>query len=803
VITNPVYGIEPWCLTECELDLDLLAQSESVFALSNGHIGLRGNLDEGEPYGLPGTYLNSVYEVRPLPYAEAGYGYPEDGQTVINVTNGKLIRLLVNDEPLDIRYGTLHHHERVLDFRAGTLTRRFEWSSPAGARVRVTSVRMVSLTQRAIAAIRYTVEPVSDGPLRLVLQSELVANEEVPRPSRDPRAAVVLSEPLVSEDHQTSDHGRAGAVLVHRTRASGLRIAAGMSHEITGPARMAESTESFRDLARTAVAAEVGPGESLGLVKYIAYGWSSQRSRPALHDQIVGAIAAARLTGWDGLLAEQRSYLDEFWAGADVMVEGDAQIQQAVRFGLFHILQAGARAEFRPIAAKGLTGTGYDGHTFWDTETFVLPVLTYTHPQAAGDALRWRHAVMDDAKQRAADLGLAGAAFPWRTIRGQECSSYWPAGTAAFHINADIADAVVRYMDATKDECFESEAGLPILVETARLWRSLGQHDASGRFRIDGVTGPDEYSAVKDNNVYTNLMAQLNLLAAADISEKRPERAGELGVTTEETASWRDAAKSMYIPYDERLGVHAQHEEFTDYARWDFENTPESNYPLLLHYPYFQLYRKQVVKQADLVLAMQLRPDAFTYEEKVRNFAYYEAITVRDSSLSACTQAVIAAEVGQLDLAYDYLAEAALMDLQDREHNTKDGLHMASLAGAWTALVGGFGGMRCGPDKASDTDTPEDTEDIAYRLSFSPRLPPGLTALSFRLRYRARLLCVEVRDQQATYRLISGDPISVHHHGQSFTLGEDPVELDIPLIEGVPRPAQPHGRAPQPHRTRS
>ena len=216
-----------------------------------------------------------------------------------------------------------------------------------------------------------------------------------------------------------------------------------MSHEITGPEKKACRTESHPDLGRVTVATEVAPGEQLNIVKYIGYGWSSQRSKPAIIDQIVGALAAAHLTGWEGLLAEQRAYLDEFWEGADVEVDGDAEIQQAVRFGLFHILQAGARAEYRPIAAKGLTGSGYDGHTFWDTESFVLPVLMYTQPSAAADALRWRHLVLPEAKQHAADLGLAGAAFPWRTIRGQECSGYWPAGTAAFHINADIADAVV------------------------------------------------------------------------------------------------------------------------------------------------------------------------------------------------------------------------------------------------------------------------------------------------------------------------------------------------------------------------
>jgi alpha,alpha-trehalose phosphorylase len=779
MIKQSAYGTEPWRLVEQRLDLSLLAQSESIFALSNGHIGLRGNLDEGDPHGLPGSYLNSVYEVRPLPYAEAGYGFPDDGQTVINVTNGKIIRLLVDDEPFDIRYGTLHSHERILDLRAGTLTRQVDWSSPAGARVKVTSVRMVSLTQRAIAAISYTVEPV-DSKLRLVLQSELVANEELPQAGKDPRLSAILQNPLVSEAHESSEGTPPRALLVHKTRVSGLRIAAGMSHEITGPAKMATRNESYPDLGRTTVATQVAPGEQLHIVKYIGYGWSSGRSRPALMDQVAGALAAAHLTGWDGLLAEQQQYLDEFWEGADVEVDGDAEIQQAVRFGLFHILQAGARAEFRPIAAKGLTGTGYDGHTFWDTESFVLPVLMYTHPSAAADALRWRHSVLDYAREHATDLNLAGAAFPWRTIRGQECSGYWPAGTAAFHINADIADAVIRYLDATEDTQFETEVGLELLVETARLWRSLGQHDAMGRFRIEGVTGPDEYSAVKDNNIYTNLMAQRNLSCAAELALRMPADADRLGVTTEEAAAWRDAAAAMYIPFDERLGVHPQHEGFTDYARWDFKNTPEDHYPLLLHYPYFQLYRKQVVKQADLVLAMYLRSEAFTPEQKARNFAYYEPITVRDSSLSACTQSVVAAEVGQLDLAHDYLAEAALMDLRDVEHNTSDGVHMASLAGAWMALVAGFGGMRAG----------------SGALSFSPHLPSGLTELKFRLRYRGRKLKVTIGAERAKYELIDGEPLALIHHGKEFKLGKRPAEHDILPVKAGPPPEQPPGRTP-------
>jgi alpha,alpha-trehalose phosphorylase len=779
MIQHLAFEVEPWAVRETQLDVQRLAQTESVFALANGHIGLRGNLDEGEPFGLPGTYLAGFYEVRPLPYAEPAYGNPEAGQTIINVTNGKIMRLLVEDEPLDIRYGELRRHERVLDLRAGVLRRTLEWVSPAGRAVRITSTRLVSFGQRAVAAIHYEVETL-DGPAAVVVQSELVANETLPRTERDPRAAEVLASPLRSELARTAD---TRAALAHSTSVSGLTMAAAMDHVIDGPPGTEATAESFEDLARLLVSADVAPGEPLRIVKFLAYGWSSQRTLPAILDQVAAALAEARHRGWDGLLAEQRAYLDEFWERADVEIEGDVELQLAVRFGLFHMLQAGARAEKRAIAAKGLTGPGYEGHTFWDTETFVLPVLTYTVPRAARDALHWRHRTLGLAREHAASLGLKGAAFAWRTIWGQECSGYWPAGIAAFHINADIADAVLRYQAAAEDDdAFASEVGLELLVETARLWRSLGHHDAAGGFRIDGVTGPDEYSAIADNNVYTNLMAERNLREAFEAAQRNPQRAAELGVDDEEAAGWRDAAQAMLIPYDEQQRVHAQAEAFTEHEIWDFVATTREQYPLLLHFPYFDLYRKQVVKQADLVLAMHLRGDVFSDEEKARNFAYYERLTVRDSSLSACTQAVLAAEVGHLELAYDYLAETALIDLDDIQHNTRDGLHIASLAGTWIGAVAGFGGMR----------------DHGGILSFTPRLPQALTRLAFRVCFRGRRLMVEVGHKHATYSLLEGASLEIVHHGKTATVAaQRPLRRTIPRAPARETPSQPPGRAPQ------
>jgi alpha,alpha-trehalose phosphorylase len=772
------FATEPWAVRETGVDLTQLGQTESIFALSNGHIGWRANLDEGEPHAISGSYLNGVYEEVPLPYAETAYGYPEAGQSIINVTNGKVIRLLVDDEPFDIRYGNLLAHERVLDLKAGLLTRIAEWESPTHRTVRVRSTRLVSLVHRAVAAIVFEVEPVGTR-MDLVLQSELVANEPVlGKDTDDPRSGEIIESPLVAEFSQPA---RNGAVLIHSTRQSKLRVAAAMDHVVRGPKGLETTVECEPDSARLTVTAGVSPGQRLTLVKFVAYGWSSLRSVPALRSQVEGALASALEHGWTRLARAQRKYLGEYWQRADVELDGDPEVQQAIRFAMFHVLQAAARAEQRAIPAKGLTGPGYDGHTFWDTETFVLPMLTYTAPATVADALQWRHSTLELARKRANDLGHDGCAFPWRTIHGEECSGYWPASTAAVHINADIADAVLRYTTATGDRRFERRFGAELLISTARFWLSLGHFDRGGEFRIDGVTGPDEYSALSDNNTFTNLMAQRNLEAAAASAERNKTVARRMRVSRKEIKGWRAAAKSVYIPYDNELGIHKQASQFTDHDPWDFKGTRPDQYPLFLHFPYFDLYRKQVIKQADIVLAMHLRGDAFTAEQKARNFAYYEALTVRDSSLSSSTQAIIAAEVGHLQLAHDYLGEAALMDLHDLEHNVRDGVHMGSLAGAWLAAVHGLGGMRHHGDK----------------LSFSPRLPPGIRKLRFRVSFLGRLIEVSFDHDRVRYSLLRGSALTFDHCGEAIHLTRE--RGTVRRLEPARRlrePAQPDGRKP-------
>ncbi|MFW0791264.1 glycoside hydrolase family 65 protein [Gordonia sp. CPCC 205333] len=777
-MTTPDHGfdIHPWQLSWRGLNVDMLSVTESLFALSNGHIGLRGSFEEGEPVDMPGTYLNGFYEQRGLPYAESGYGYPESGQTVVNVTDGKIIRLLVEDEPMDLRYGTTVEHERTLDFRTGTLRRETLWTSPTGRTVRIKSERLVSFTKRTIAAIRYEVEPIGED-MKIVVQSDLLANEPVAPPGSDPRLAAALDQPLVSD---LADCRNYWGVLVHHTRKSGLHMAAGMDHEIEFPDRADTFVRAEGDLARLTVAANVPQGTKLVLTKYMGYGWSARRSVPALRAQVDAALAMAVETGWEDLKADQAAYLEDFWHNADIELDGDPELQQAIRFALFHVLQAGARGQSRAIPAKGLTGPGYDGHAFWDTESFVLPMLTYTLPASAGEELRWRHSTLDKARHRAQELSQPGAMFPWRSINGDECSGYWPAGTAGVHVSADIANATARYLRATGDEQFETECGVELLVETARMFAGLGHHDADGGFRIDGVTGPDEYTAIVNNNIFTNLAAQQNLRDAVAAVRRRPEVAAELDVTDAEVAHWVSCADAMVIPYDDKLGVHQQCESFTHLGAWDFEASV-GKYPLLLNYPYYDLYRKQVVKQADLVFAMYTRGDAFTPEQKLRNFDYYYPLTVRDSSLSACCEAIVAAEVGYLDLSYDLMCESVFTDLHDLHKNVSSGLHIAALAGAWMDCVAGFGGMR----------------DFGGQITFAPRLPSRLSYLSFRMVVRDSKIVVAIDRDKATYRLMDGPPIQLAHHGEQFILdGEGPVNLNIPSIVTSDPPKAPVGCEP-------
>jgi alpha,alpha-trehalose phosphorylase len=455
------------------------------------------------------------------------------------------------------------------------------------------------------------------------------------------------------------------------------------------------------------------------------------------------------------------------------------EIQQAIRFNLFHILQASARAEDAGVPAKGLTGQAYEGHYFWDTEIYVLPFLIYTSPRIAKNLLTFRYKMLPQARARARQLGHRGAMFPWRTISGEEASAYYAAGTAQYHINADIMYGLRKYVQATGDESFLRDYGAEMLVETARLWLDLGFYsDAKGgKFCINSVTGPDEYNTVVNNNAYTNLMARENLRYAAQalksLRATSPEAYSVLvhktALEPSEIEAWKRAAESMYVPYDEKLQIIPQDDSFLDREPWDFRNTPSDRYPLLLFYHPLNIYRKQVIKQADVVLAMFLLGNAFSSEAKKRNFEFYDPLTTGDSSLSSCVEAIIAAQVGDSEKAIRYGMAALLMDLADVGGNVKDGCHIASMGGTWMMLAYGLGGMR----------------DDDGMLSFWPRRAPEDNAiLRFPVTYRGQILEVEIGEENVKYTLREGVSLTIRHETEEIQLTRENPASVRPVSSG-------------------
>lgn len=757
----PLYPVEPWRIRELGFDLASAARNETVFSLANGHLGLRGNLEEDAGNVAHGTYINGFYEEAPIAYGEAAYGFARNHQVLLNVADGKRIRLELDGIPVDLASGHLEGHERTLDLRSGVLTRTFRWRSPAGHRLEVVSRRLVSLARPSLASIDYAVTMLEGAAsARLISQLDArVRNQEV---SDDPRVGSHLPDGSLQLVHCAADER--GGFVVQRTRTTRLAIAAAVEHRVdVAPTTGTDPrvTSSASDAGVTFVAeASLVAGQTLRLTKHLAYCTSLDDPEEALVDRAREVLAAIPAAGFDVLAAEQATILDDFWAASDVEIDGDGALQQGVRFNLFSIYLSAGRDGGTSLAAKGLTGEGYEGHYFWDTEIFALPFFVYTQPAIARALLQFRIATLPQARARAAEMSEAGALYPWRTINGHEASAYFPAGTAQYHINADIAYAMAKYVTVTGDRSLLHEGGAEVLFETARLWAGLGAYIPArdGAFCINEVTGPDEYTALVNNNAYTNLMARAHLRYAARVADELAAEApttfarvaGSIGLRPDEIDAWRLAAARMRVPRDPALGVHAQDDSFLDREPWDFAGTPADHHPLLLHYHPLVIYRHQVLKQSDVVLAQVLLASEFTAAEKKRNYDYYDPLTTGDSSLSPCIQSVAAAELGYADEAYRYFMQTARMDLDDVNGNVAHGVHIAAMAGSWVSLVYGFAGLR----------------DDDGRLSFAPRLPRSWGRLAFHLRVGAARLHVDIAADSVTYELEAGDALELAHFGQ-------------------------------------
>ncbi len=756
------YPADPWRFVQTKLSPNFLGRDEAIFTTSNGYMGIRGSYEEDEPVHQRATFINGFHETWPIIYGEEAYGFAKTGQTMIPVTDASVIKLFIDDESFSLRHAYLSEFERSLDFRDGVLRRTLIWDTAAGKQVKVESERLVSFPERHMAAVKYSITLLNDD-AHIALFSDIKCDQiNHQEKGGDPRMDHQMLHEVYSPALQRVDGQR--ILLGHQTKNSGLKVLCGVDHEFHADSEFSIKVRHDDFHGRVTYTGEAPKNSTVTLYKYITYHTSSPvPSFEDLADRAEQTLDRAVSYHYDKLVKLQRDYLDDFWDDSDIEITTtDPQVNQNLRLHLYHILAASARVQNSGIGAKGLTGSGYEGHAFWDMEIYMLPFLIYNLPRVAKNLLIYRYNMLDKAREWAKTLNQEGAMFPWRTITGEEASAFFAAGTAQFHINADIAYAVRKYVEVTGDIEFLELYGAEILVETARLWADLGFFSKSGKFHIHGVTGPDEYSAIVNDNTFTNLMAKDNMLYAYQVVHmlrtNRQESFEFLQRKTKlrdnELEQWLKASENMFVPYNEELGVNPQDSSFLEREKWDLESTPREKFPLLLHYHPLVLYRFQVIKQADVVMAMFLLGHEFSDELKKRNFDYYDPLTTGDSSLSASIQAIVANELGYADLATRYFTYAMFMDIADIGGNVGHGLHLASMGGIWMSVVYGVGGLR----------------DHKGEMHFNPKLNHAITGVSFKMQVRGSRFKVDITPHQTSYSLLEGEPIEIFHRGERIEL---------------------------------
>ena len=767
---QPIYPVEVWDITEQEFQKENNYRNETTFALSNGYIGTRGTFEEAYSFdidtGLEGNFVNGFYESEHIRYGEANFGSPLLSQSLLNLPNLKETRVILDGEEFSMEEGSVESYKRTLHMKEGVLERTLVWCSPKGKKTKIKVNRLVSFARKNIMVIRYEVTPLNyNGSVEFV--SKLCADVENHTRKTNP---IVDYGPFGRRLEKKNLWAKEdGLYYEGETIGSHLTMACGSVHTILSEGEVIEAfwKSEIGDLeASISCTLDGREEETITLEKFVCYSTQLDMPKEKLETYVTEELTRARQEGYSYLEERQKEYMERFWKSADVRIKGNEALQQGIHFNLFHIIQSAGRDGRTGMGAKGLSGEGYEGHYFWDTEMYVLPVLVYTEPEAARHLLDYRYSTLEQARARARILGHEkGALYPWRTINGEEASTYYPLGTAQYHINGDIAYALSLYLQVTGDVEYLKEKGAEMLIETARVWADVGSFAEckGGKYCICDVTGPDEYNVLVDNNFYTNLMARENLRDAVDAVEYLEKHAPKclealeekLKFSKEETLLWKEIIEKMYFPYDEKRQVYPMDDGFMMRKPWDENKIPPEKRAWLYenYHPLF-IMRHRMSKQADAILGMYLHSNLFTKEEIKRNYDFYQEVTLHHSSLSTCIFGIVACSIGYLKEGYEYFSQSARMDLDDYHNNFYAGIHAANMAGTWQAIVNGFAGVRCQQSK----------------LRFEPSIPEEWEEYAFRLRFRGTLLEIEISKKEAKFTVIEGTKIQ-------FLVGEKEITL--------------------------
>jgi len=743
-------------INNTDLDNETLMLNESLFHTANGYLGVRANYEEGYPAdydSIHGQYINGYYDTDKIEYGEKLYGFPEEKQTIINVVDTQGIRLSIAGEEFSMFDGKVISSSQQIDMERGFYQRSVHWLSPRGHELEIRIIRMASFTVLPLFLIDYRVKLINfTGEVKFIsTHSGSVKNYCNPN---DPRVSATAVQHIITQEAAfDSDVSVIRAKAAH----SGLELTSAVKNRLYVPCKTERTVSG--DVLTEELTAQAQAGDELRLLKYTVL--CDERRYPTTRESALRILNEVTNTPVQELYDDQRSYLKKFWEKSYVEIDGNEELSVALCYSLYQLLQAVGKDSVSNIAAKGLSGEGYEGHYFWDTEIYMLPFFILTQRETAKSLISYRYALLPAARKQAELLGhKKGALYPWRTISGGECSGYFPSGSAQYHINGDIAYTVVAYYLMTKDIDFIAEKGAEIVFETARLWQDVGNY-MDGSFHINDVTGPDEYTCLINDNYYTNSIAKYNLIWAVKFyrmlnEQNRTEIILKIGLQEEEVAEFQRAADHMYYTYDEKLDINPQDDSFLRKEKWDIAATPKENFPLLLHYHPLYIYRYQVCKQADTVLSHFLLEDEQKYTTIKNSYEYYEQLTTHDSSLSTCIFSIMASKLGMEEKAYDYFCQTSMLDIKNTHHNTKDGIHVASMGGTYMSILYGFAGFRL---KESG-------------IWFSPFLPNSWSGYRFQIHYEDSLICVRVTQNFCEFTLKSGTPKKLFIYEKAYLLKE-------------------------------
>lgn len=744
-------NINGWIIKHDLTNFNYYNETETIFAQANGYLGTRATLEEGYKKEIEGTFINGFYDTEKIVYGESAYGYAKNRQTQLLVPNSKNIRLVIDNEVLDLEESKIENHSRSLNLQTGVLTRNLTWTTKTNKVLEVTYEKIVSMDYENLMIVNIKLNPINfKGSIKIL--SGIKKDIAIAIDENDPRVSGDLKYSLISKNIYMKDNN---LIYEASTENSNLSLLNGVYNKIDNIIN--KNVKIEKDCIIEEI--EVNLEKELDFTKYCFY--SFDKNEEYNNEEKIYEFNELKKQNYYYYKELQKSYYKRFWDKSDIIINGDDKIQAAIRFNMFHLVQSVGKNGKTNIAAKGLTGDGYEGHYFWDTETYVIPYFIYTNPEIAKQLLSYRYSILDKAKERAKELSYKGALYPWRTINGEESSAYYPAGTAQIHINADIMYSVKKYYEASEDLDFMIDKGLEMLIETSRFYADYMDYIEGRGYCINGVTGPDEYSALVNNNTYTNMMVKYQVKFLVDFMKNIKEKdentynnlVNKFNITDEELNLYKDIYENMYIHRieDNMIG---QDDSFLNKKVWDFNSTPKENYPLLLHYHPMVIYKHQVLKQADLILAMLLTPEYFTEEEKKVNFDYYEKINTHDSSLSECIHSIMANELGYDDMSYKFFTNTVNTDLYDLHNNVKNGVHIAAMAGSWQCIVFGFAGMR----------------QIDGMLSFNPRLNNDLDKIEFKITFKNRVIKISIDKTCEKFELVNGDDIQIMNKGKLINL---------------------------------